>query len=130
MPALDRLTPAQSIAAMQSINKLAPTPPFGPLVGATALACAGLLVWAIVSWGERSAAWVAAGAALFLLGWMVVTFGANIPLNDTLDGVDPQAADAAKQWRDYYSDWMPLNLLRTVAALGATGLLTVALRVS
>lgn len=59
-----------------------------------------------------------------------MTFAGNIPLNDALDGVDPQAADAAKQWRDYYSDWMPLNHLRTVAALAATGLLTVALRVS
>jgi uncharacterized membrane protein len=129
MPALDRIAPAQSIAAMQSINKLAPNPPFGPLVGGSALLCAGLLVWAIVSWGERSAAWAAAGAALFLLGWIVVTFAANIPLNDALDGVDPHAAGAAKQWRDYYDDWMPLNHLRTVAAVVATGLLTVALRV-
>jgi len=52
MPALDRLTPAQSIVAMQSINKLAPAPPFGPLVAGTALACAGRLVWAIVSWAS------------------------------------------------------------------------------
>jgi uncharacterized membrane protein len=130
MPALDRLPAAQSIAAMQSMNKLAPTPPFGPLVGVTALACAGLLVWAVVSWGERPAAWVAAGAALFLLGWMLVTFAGNIPLNDALDGIDPHAADAATQWRDYYGDWMTLNHLRTMAALAATGLLTVALRVS
>jgi uncharacterized membrane protein len=130
MPALDRLTPAQSIAAMQSIDKLAPNPPFGPVVAGAALASAGLLVWAAVSWGERAAPWVAAGAALFLLGWMLVTFAGNIPLNDALDGVDPQAADAAKQWRDYYSDWMRLNHLRTAAALAATGLLTVALRVS
>ena len=130
MPALDRLAPAQSIAAMQSINKLAPTPPFGPLVGGAALACAGLLVWAVVSWGERSAAWVAAGAALFLVGWILVTFAGNIPLNDALDSVDPHAADAAKRWRDYYGDWMPLNHLRAAAAVVATGLLTVALRVS
>ena len=129
MPALDRLPAAQSIAAMQSINKLAPTPPFGPVVAGTALACAGLLVWAVVSWGERSAVWVAAGTALFLLGWMLLTFVGNIPLNDALDGVDPQATDAAKQWRDYHGDWMPLNHLRTAAALAAAGLLTVALRV-
>jgi len=130
MPALDRLAPAQSIAAMQSMNKLAPAPPFGPLVGASALVCLGLLVWAVVSWGERPAAWAAAGAALFLLGWIVVTFAGHIPLNDALDGIDPHAADAAQQWRDYYGDWMPLNHLRSVAAVVATGLLTVALRVS
>ena len=130
MPALDRLAPAQSIAAMQSNNKLAPTPPFGPVVAGTALVCAALLVWAVVSWGERAGAWVAGGAALFLLGWMLVTFAGNIPLNDALGSVDPLAADAARQWRDYYGDWMPLNRLRTAAALAATGLLTVALRVS
>ena len=64
MPALDRLAPAQSIRAMNSINKLALTPVFMTALFGTALACAVLGVWAVVSWGERPAALVLAGYAI------------------------------------------------------------------
>jgi uncharacterized membrane protein len=84
MPALDRLAPAQSIRAMHSINKLAVTPVFMTALVGTALACAVLGVWAVTSWGERPAALVLAGAALFLVGAIVVTMAANVPLNDAL----------------------------------------------
>ena len=47
MPALDRLAPAQSIRAMNSINKLAVTPVFMTALFGTALACAVLGVWAV-----------------------------------------------------------------------------------
>ena len=68
MPALDRLAPGQSIRAMNSINKLALTPVFMTALFGTALACAVLGVWAVVSWGERPAALVLAGCALYLAG--------------------------------------------------------------
>src|SRR5216117_3723875 len=81
MPALDRLAPAQSVAAMNSINKLAVTPAFMTAFIGTALACIGLGIWAVVSWGERPAALVLAGAALYLVGAFVVTMAANVPMN-------------------------------------------------
>lgn len=130
MPALDRLAPAQSIVAMQSMNKLAVRPAFMVALLGSAVACAGLGVWAALSWGERPALWVAAGAALFLIGVMVVTIAGNVPLNDALATVDPHAERAAARWSDYYGDWMTLNHLRTAAGLAATALLMVALRVS
>ena len=95
MPALDRLAPGQSIRAMNSINKLALTPVFMTALIGTAVACAVLGVWAVVSWGERPAALVLAGSALYLLGAIVVTKAANVPLNDALMSVDPDGADAA-----------------------------------
>jgi uncharacterized membrane protein len=130
MPALDRLPAAQSIRAMNSINKLALTPVFMTALFGTALACVVLGVWAVVSWGDRSAALVLAGSALYLLGAIVLTKAANVPLNDALATVDPDAADAAGRWSSYLTDWTAWNHARAVAALAAAGLFTVALRVS
>jgi uncharacterized membrane protein len=90
MPALDRLAPAQSIRAMNALNKLAVTPAFMSALFGTALACVVLGVWALTSWGERSATLALAGCALFLVGAIVVTMAANVPLNDALMRVDPR----------------------------------------
>ena len=130
MPALDRLAPAQSIRAMHSINKLAVTPVFMTALFGTALACAVLGVWALTSWGERPAAFALAGCALFLVGAIVVTIAANVPLNDALMKVDPKATDAATRWSTYLSDWTPWNHVRAVTAIAASGLLIAALRLS
>ena len=130
MPALDRLAPAQSIRAMNSINKLALTPVFMTALIGTAVACGVLGVWALVSWGERPAVLVLAGSALYLVGAIGVTRAANVPLNDALMTVDPDAAGAAGRWSAYLGDWTAWNHARAVCTLAASGLLIAALRVS
>ena len=87
MPALDRLAPGQSISAMQSINKVVLSPWFMTALLATAVLCAGPIVWAARSWDRPEAKWLVAGGALYLLGTVVVTMAANVSLNDTLDTV-------------------------------------------
>jgi uncharacterized membrane protein len=130
MPALDRLPPSQAVAAMQSINKLAVTPAFMTALFGTGLACVGLGVSAALAWGGRTSAWVLAGSALYLVGTIVVTIAANVPLNDALATVQPQSAEAAGRWSSYLGEWTRWNHVRAAAALAAAGLLTVALRVS
>lgn len=129
MPALNRLPPSQSIAAMQSINKLAVTPAFMTALFGTALACVGLAVWAVVALGERTAPWVLAGSALYLGGAIVVTIAANVPLNDALATVHPAGIGASEHWGSYLSHWTAWNHVRAASALAAAGLLTVALLV-
>jgi uncharacterized membrane protein len=129
MPALDRLPSAQSVRAMNSINKLAVTPVFMTALFGTALACVGLGVWAVISWGERPAAWVLAGSVVYVLGTIVVTMAANVPLNDALAIVDPDAADAPARWSSYLAEWSAWNHARVATSLAAAGLLTIALRV-
>jgi len=128
MPALDRLPAAQAVAAMQSINKLAVTPAFMLAFIGSALVCAGLAIWALLSGVEGASAWALAGSVVFLLGVIVMSFAGNIPLNDSLDGVDPHAAGAAARWSDYIASWMPLNHVRAAAGLVSSGLLAIALR--
>jgi uncharacterized membrane protein len=130
MPALARLPAAQAIAAMQSINKLAVTPAFMTAVFGTALACAGLAVWSVVAWDQRSAPLVLAGSAVYLAGTIVVTMAANVPLNNALAIIRPDEAGAAGQWSGYLSRWVAWNHVRAAAALTAAALLAVALRLS
>ena len=129
MPALKRLPPAQGIAAMQSINKLAVTPAFMAVLFGTAVACLGLVAWAAVSWGGRSAALVIAGGALYIVGTIGVTIACNVPLNDGLATLLPQGTGAAGLWDEYVTKWSAWNHVRTVAALAAAATLTIALRV-
>jgi uncharacterized membrane protein len=67
MPALDRLAPAQSIAAMNSINRLAVTPAFMTVLLARRCPARACWAWAVAAWGERPAPWAAANAMLSCL---------------------------------------------------------------
>ncbi|WP_206050885.1 anthrone oxygenase family protein [Nocardioides speluncae] len=53
-----------------------------------------------------------------------VTIVGNVPLNNELVPLDPQAASAQEMWRDYLVDWTRWNTVRTIAsAVAATGLI-------
>jgi uncharacterized membrane protein len=127
MPALRRLSPAQGIAAMQSINKLAVTPAFMTVLFGSAVACLALIAWAAVSSGERPVALIVAAGAVYVVGTICMTIVRNVPLNDSLETLPPHAAEAEAQWDAYVTSWTAWNHVRTVAALGATAALTVAL---
>ena len=129
MAALRRLKPEEGIAAMQSINILAVTPAFMTALFGTAVGCLGLTTWAVISWGEAPSALVLAGGALYLLGTIGVTVACNVPLNNRLATLHPQDAEAAGYWAKYVTTWTAWNHVRTIAALAAAALLTVALSV-
>ncbi len=128
MPALKRLPSAEGIAAMQSIIVLAVTPVFMTALFGTAAACLGLAAWAVISWGEPPAMLVVSAGALYLVGTIGVTIACNVPLNDRLAKLHPQSADAAGFWDRFVVGWTAWNHVRTVAALAAAALLTVALQ--
>jgi uncharacterized membrane protein len=122
MPALGRLPRAQGIAAMQAINVAAVTPLFMTALFGTALCCAVLLGWAL--WDRPAgAAFVIAGTVLYLAGTIAVTIVCNVPRNDVLAVLDPQAPEAAAQWASYLAGWTAWNHVRTVSALAAAALL-------
>ena len=88
----------------------------------------GRFAWSVVAWGERPAPWLLAGGVLYLVGAIVVTIAANVPLNDALATTRPDGAGAADRWSGYLRRWTAWNHLRAAAALAATGLLIVALQ--
>jgi uncharacterized membrane protein len=128
MPALGRLSPAQGILAMQSINVAAITPSFMvPLFG-TAAACILLAVFSVITWQRPGAANLLIGSILYLVGTILVTIVFNVPRNDALAAVNPASADGARLWADYLTSWTAWNHVRTIAAVVAAAALTLALR--
>jgi len=128
MQALARLQPAQGIAAMQSINVMAPTPVFMTALFGTALASVVLAVWALVDWNDSYGPWLLAGSALYLLGPVGVTVAYNVPRNNALARLDPQTGEAATYWSRYLREWTWGNHVRVAAGLAAAAAFTVALQ--
>jgi uncharacterized membrane protein len=126
MPALRRLSPAEGIAAMQSINRLAVTPVFMTALFGTALAALALVVWAAFSSAERPAALLVTAGALYVIGTTGVTMAANVPLNERLARAEPHHSEAGT-WNQYVTAWTAWNHARALAALAAAALFTIAL---
>jgi uncharacterized membrane protein len=127
MPALQRLSAAQGIAAMQSINVTAQRAALMTAMFGTALVCCALAVAAWRSWGRPPALWWAIGSALYLVGPIGLTIVHHVPLNDSLATVHPHAAGAAAHWQHYLDSWNPLNHVRALFGVGAAGAFTIAL---
>ncbi len=127
MPALKRLEPDQGIAAMQSM--LAVPRVFMTALLGTAVACLGLVGWAVISSDGRTTALVLAGCVLYLVGSIGVTMVCNVPLNNRLAKLDPQSAEAPVRWDRFLTRWTAWNHVRTIAASAAAATLTIALQV-
>lgn len=127
MKALGRLSDENGIAAMQSINVVVINPWFFAAFFGTAAGCLGVVAAAI--WGEGAAGPTAiAGAAAYLVGCILVTMAANVPLNNALARADAADSGSAALWRRYIGRWTMWNHVRTAASLAAAALLTVAYR--
>lgn len=127
MSALARLQPAQGIAAMQSINLTVINPLFMTALFGTAAACLFLAISSLSKWHQLGASYLFFGSLIYLVGTVLVTIAFNVPLNDALAIVKPDSADGANLWAKYLTRWTFWNHIRTIAALAAAALLTVAL---
>ncbi|MBA2948269.1 anthrone oxygenase family protein [Streptomyces himalayensis] len=129
MKGLAALPPAQGIAAMKAINVTAVRPAFMVLfIGAAGL-CAVLAVVTVVLWPDEGTVELLLGCALYLAGTFGVTIAANVPRNDALAKLDPEAAESADYWRTYVAEWTMWNHIRSVASLAASASFVLALTV-
>ena len=129
MKALARLPTAEGIAAMQSINVMAPTAAFMTALFGTAAASVALVVWALAAWNDSFGPYLLLGSALYLITTIVPTITYHVPRNDALAKVEPGAAEARARWARYLAEWTRWNHLRAVGALAAAAALTGALHV-
>jgi uncharacterized membrane protein len=127
MTALARLSPAQGIAAMQSINIVVINPAFLGVFFGTAVLCVVLIVPALIALGEPGAVYRLAGGVLYLVGTIVVTMACNVPRNNALAAVAPDSAESASLWTRYVAEWTAWNHVRTAAALLAAASYMIAL---
>lgn len=113
MPALHGLPDDVFARVMNRINEVIVNPAFLLLFLGAPLLAGVLLVW------ERGP--LAIAAAVCALAALVITFAANLPLNDAL------AAGGSRQ--AYETPWLVWHTVRTLAATGAFVLLGLAGRV-
>jgi uncharacterized membrane protein len=125
MQSLAKLPAPQGIAAMQSINTTILMSLFMVvLVGSGAL-CVVAGVLAVVRWGRPGSLWILAGSLLYLVGNLIVTGAYNVPRNDALDAMDPNAAASAAEWVRWVASWQLGNHVRTLTGLASSAALIV-----
>jgi uncharacterized membrane protein len=127
MRALDSIPTASGVAAMQAINRVILKSPFMPLFWGTTLASLALAVAGVMVWTERGGAAMFAGGAAYVLGMFACTIFLNVPLNNLLDRIDPEAEDAVAIWARYRRQWTWWNHVRTLASALASALFIAAL---
>ena len=116
MRSFDDLGPEAAIRVMRSLN-------------ARILRSSAMAVWfgtllvgvaAAVIAEERAVA--LAAATLYGIAAVGITGRGNVPLNESLDRVDPEGPEAAEAWHEYLVGWGRWNALRTVlCALASVG---------
>jgi uncharacterized membrane protein len=119
MAALGRLPPANGISAMQMINVTVINPLFMTVLFGSAILCIILAYAAFRAGLTPHNMILLVGAALYVIGAILVTMIFNVPLNDALAAVDPTDANSLKLWNDYLRNWTFWNHVRGLAAFAA-----------
>ena len=136
MAALAQRPIAEGIAAMQAINITVINPWFMTAFLGTGVTCLVLAVASLVrftlnvslfNWTQLGTAYVLVASLLYLVGTFGVTLAFNVPLNDALAIVKPNSVEGAQLWAKYLTNWTFWNHVRTIAALLAAALFTLAM---
>lgn len=128
MAALANLPAPHAVAAMQSINRVILRSAFMPVFFGSSLVGLALGALAVANWGQPGTPAAAAAGALLVVGLFGCTAALNVPLNNALQRVDAESAEATAAWRDYRRAWIRWNHLRTAATLAACALCIAGLR--
>jgi len=128
MASFAKLTPAQGIAAMNSINVTILNGTFLSIFMGTALLCVALIVGWFLGWIPSGSLFTLAAALVYLVGIIGVTIIFNVPMNDTLATMQPDSTQGVELWQDYLTRWTMWNHVRTVAGIMSSGLFILAFR--
>ncbi|MEO1003172.1 MAG: anthrone oxygenase family protein [Cyanobacteria bacterium J06638_7] len=127
MEGLKRLPPAQGIAAMQSINRAAPSPLFMLLLFGTGAACLGMMLLAGMHLEQPGSSLRLSAGGIYIASVIVTTITYHVPRNNRLDRVDPDSAEGAGCWEVYQREWIPMNHIRSLAPLASAALIAFSL---
>ncbi|MDO3433471.1 DUF1772 domain-containing protein [Rhizobium sp. CBN3] len=120
MTAFSRIPAEQGIAAMNSINVTIVRSPFMGLFVPTAILCLVVAILALIDWRGGASALMLSGAALYVFASFLSTIIFNVPMNDALEKVSGNGAEAVALWSTYVRDWTWWNHVRTMASLLAS----------
>ena len=117
MKSLAVIETEKGIIAMQSINKVILSSSFMPLFIGTSLLSFGLLILGCFRWDNPLATTLVAASLIYLIGMFACTAFGNVPLNETLDKLNPSSVEAAQFWNTYLRIWTRYNHVRTIASI-------------
>jgi uncharacterized membrane protein len=118
--AFSRIPTEQGIAAMNSINVTIVRSPFMVLFVPTAILCLLIAGLAVLNWRGGASVLMLSGAAFYLFASFLSTIIFNVPMNDALEKVSGNGAEAVQLWTVYLKDWTWWNHVRTIASLLAS----------
>jgi uncharacterized membrane protein len=127
MRGLDELGAARAVETMQSINRTVLHPSFLGVFLGTGVLCLGLVVAVVVTDAIAGAGPLVVGAALYLVGTILVTGIFNVPMNERLATIDAGGPAAETEWETYFRRWVVWNHVRTAAAVVASVAMVVGL---
>jgi uncharacterized membrane protein len=129
MRALGRLAPPQGMAAMQAINREAPTPWFMSVLFGTAALCLGTAGIAVSDWSEPWASYLLTGSVCYLV-CIATTVAYHVPRNNALERIDPSSTGAEAAWDRYVPSWTAANHVRTLACFASAVAFVLALGIT
>ena len=94
----------------------------------TGLLCIAVAGWALADWHGSYSPYLVAGGAVYVIGVLGVTMALNVPRNDALARMEPEATEAAEYWKRYVPEWTAWNHVRVLAGIAAAAALTVGLQ--
>jgi len=126
MRALGLARGVAGIEAMQVINREVYGSAFLVALLGLAPVAVALGLYAVARIEGAAMFWIVAGAALYVIGTVLVTMLGNVPMNKRLDMMRADAPDTLTYWRHYVLRWTLFNHLRTVSSGLAAGAFLVA----
>lgn len=121
MRGLLRAAPAGGIESMQQLNRTV----FRSVFLTTFLVLVPIsIAFAFYAWFAMEGpakSLVIAAAAIYLPFVFIVTAAGNVPMNETLDKMDPSSPEAATYWSVYGRVWTRWNTVRTIGSVATAG---------
>lgn len=118
--------PAAGIESMQQINRTVLRTEFVAALISIAVFSSLFALYALFVFEEASRIVIALAAIVYVPSVFIVTIKGNVPMNQRLDKLDFQTADAESYWSEYVVRWTKLNHVRTLGSILTAGLYLVA----
>ena len=109
----------QGARAMQAINIQVCRSAFIVSFLVVAGLSVSLAAYAVFGATIAGSVWVIAGTLIYLLAVVLCTMAANVPMNETLAGLDAATPQAADYWAHYLSRWTRYNHIRSAGSVMA-----------
>jgi uncharacterized membrane protein len=121
MSGLARARPASGIEVMQHINRTVFRSVFLFTFLALAPVSIGIAAYAAFALEGLAQRFIIAAAIIYVITSFLATVVGNVPMNNRLDRLDAESADAASYWRTYGIVWTRWNHLRMIGSLTTAG---------